>query len=104
MGYRLHSFYLMRKLSEGIEIINLGFYVSCMYNYEIYLHRTAYLSYIPTWMNSINNVPTLSRSANAQRRKFKYCGTVKIPLGVYMHHDMDFGVANLGFGFQRNTL
>ena len=100
MGYRLHSFYLMRKLSEGIEIINL----SCMYNYEIYLHRTAYLSYIPTLMNSINNVPTLSRSANAQRRKFKYCGTVKIPLGVYMHHDMDFGVANLGFGFQRNTL
>ena len=94
----------MRKLSEGIEIINLGFYVSCMYNYEIYLHRTAYLSYIPTWMNSINNVPTLSRSANAQRRKFKYCGTVKIPLGVYMHHVMDFGVANLGFGFQRNTL
>ena len=52
-----------------------------VYNYEIYLHRTAYL--IPTWMNSINNVPTLSRSANAQRRKFKYCGTVKIPLGVY---------------------
>ena len=49
------SFYLMRKLSEGIEIINLGFYVSriCIIMKYTYIEPLTYLIYPLGWILSI---------------------------------------------------